>query len=140
MANNFHGGENQPVQFAVTGGANALLNVTGHSLDIMRILFDVTNTSHGGDTARISGKRDASGTVNADFDADLPPYLNPPNIIEGVLGIMLFFYSPLVLGRPIQVPVIVEKIHYQSAVDAKTIYSFDVKMSKIAGALVYPAQ
>ncbi len=134
MANNFMAGHNCPVQFQVLGqNVVSLLAITSHNLDIERALYDVTNTSHGGDRARISGLRDCKGTVSADFDADVPPYLNPPFIEEGVSGIMLFYYSSYALGRPIQVPIIIGSIHYKMEVGAQIKYSFDVAM------FVYPA-
>lgn len=139
MSDVFQAGHNCPVRFQVSGQAVATLAVTAHSLDISVLLYNVTNTSHGGDTARIAGLRDAAGSIQADFDADLPPYLNPPFIQEGVSGIFLFFYSAVSLNRPIQVPMIIEKVHYSMQVGSQTKYSFDVKMNKLAGLLVYPS-
>lgn len=140
MANNFQAGHLCPVQLQVAGqGILSTIAVTSHNLDIERLLYDVTNTSHGGDRARISGLRDVKGTVNADFDADVPPYIFPPLIQEGVSGIMFFFYSAISLGRPIQVPIIIGAIHYKMEVGAQTKYSFDVSMNKLAGLMVYPA-
>jgi hypothetical protein len=137
--NNYQPSHNCPVRFQVLGqGTVAQINVTSHDLDIEVLLYDVTNVTHGGDRARIAGLRDASATINADFDADYPPYLFPPNIIEGTSGIFLFYYSALALGRPIQVPMIIGKIHYSMKIAEQTKWSFDVKLNKLAGLLVYP--
>ncbi len=141
MANEaFQAGHNCPVSFQVFGqGAIALLNVTSHSMDELIALFDVSNTGHGGRTARLAGKGDHSGTVNCDFDADFPPYRNPPNIRAGVSGVILSYFSAYVLGKPITVPVIIEKVHYETAVGSQSKWSFDVKENIIAGSFVMPA-
>ena len=140
MSGNYQSGHNTGVYFEVLGqGTVSSLCVSSHSLDISVLLFDVTGTCHGGNTARLAGKRDAAGTVNAFFDADSPPYLNPPYIREGVSGVMLFYFSSLALGRPMQVPVIIEKVHYETAVAGETKYSFDVKMNSLAGTFAMPA-
>ena len=138
---NFQSGANCPVRFQVTGqGGVSTLNVTSHNLDEMMTLADVSNTSHGGRSARLATKGDHKGTVNADFDADYPPYLNPPFIRAGVSGIMLFFYSALSLGRPIQVPVIIGRVHYEMAgVGSQTKWSFDVEENILAGLFVMPS-
>ncbi len=136
MANNFQSGHACPVQFAPSGGALTTLNVKGWSLDEDGLLFDVTHTGTGGRTARIAGKADHKGTVNADYDADLPPYLDPPRIRFGTKGVILMFVSP---NKPIQVPVIVAKVHYESAIESEVKYSFDVEESVLSGVIVYPA-
>lgn len=141
MANtNFVPGTVTPVSFQVFGqGIVSLLNITGHSMDEMTQLFDVSNTGHGGRTARLAGKGDHSGTVNADFDLDAPPYLNPPNIRSGVSGIILAYFSHYSLGRPMQIPVIIEKVHYEVSIGSQSKWSFDVKENIIAGSFVMPA-
>lgn len=141
MSDNYQAGAFAPVQFQVLGqGQVALLNVTGHNLDDLIALIDVSGTRHAGLTARLAAKADAAGTVNAEFDADNPPYLNPPNIRKGVSGILLAYYSALSLGRPFQVPVIIEKVHYETSVAAESKWSFDWRMNAIAGVFVYPSQ
>lgn len=133
---NYQRGDFVGVVFAATGLAPYTLGIKSHSLDLTCLLFDVTSTLSGGITARISGKLDAKGTVNADFDADAPPYGNPPAIIPGVRGICLFGVSAV---RAVQVPVVVEKLHFESSVEAEVKYSFDCSMDSLAGQFVFPA-
>lgn len=127
-------------QPTVTGGGAAgvafTLNITGHSLDIEVLTFNVTHTGSGGNAMRIGGYRDCKGTVNAHFDLDLPPYLIPPSIYESSTGVMLFWLSP---SRAIAVPVIVKKVHFASKVDAAVEYSFDVEMAANYGGFSYPS-
>lgn len=94
----------------------------------------MTSTGAGGLTARLAGKRDISGTVQADYDLDIPPY-GPVGIFDGLSGICAFNLNPL---KAVQAPVIVEKVHYESAVESEVKYSFDVKANSRAGFLVYP--
>lgn len=132
----FQRGDQLPVSFQALGQGNvAVLAITGYTLDVSVLLFDVTNTSTGGNTARLAGKRDASGTINYDFDANSPTYLTPPNLVEGVSGVMLFFVKP---NNPIQVPIIIEKMHLESSVTSELKGSCDVKMNALAGQFVYP--
>lgn len=133
---NFQRGDFVPVTVQTAGLPAVLLNIKGHTLDLTCLLFDVTSTGSGGVTARISGKLDAAGTVNADFDADAPPYVNPPAIMPGLRGICVFGVSPV---RGIQVPTICEKLHFESSVESEVKYSFDVKMNSLAGLFVFPA-
>ncbi len=147
--NNFQRGDLCGVAFQAVSGGNAdtvvTLNVTQHSLEDSAKLFDVTHTGLNGiGTARIAGKNDLHGTVHADFDADQPPYLDPPHITSGTSCLMIFALSappgtgpnPAGSGsvqRQITIPAIVEKVHYQSQVTSQVKYSFDVKMNVIAG-------
>ena len=134
--NNFVSGHRCPAQFQLSGGVLTTLQIKGQSLDEDGLIFDVTHTGSGGRTARIAGKADHKGTINADFDLDVPPYLNPPGIRFGSTGIILFFFSP---SRPIQIPVIVSKVHYESAIESEVKYSFDVQENVLVGVIVYPA-
>jgi hypothetical protein len=99
------------------------------------LTFDVTNTSHGGNTARLGGKRDGRGTIQLDFDADLPPYLAQPNIIEGVSGVVQEFVSPT---RAIQTPVIIKAVKYVSSVGAQLKFTVDWEFNILAGLYVLP--
>lgn len=121
-----------------TGGAAQRLNIKGYSLDLSCLLFDVTHTASGGNTARIAGKADASGTINADFDLDLPPYAASPLIVPGVSGLCLFYVN-VAQSKFFQVPTIIEKVRYESQVESYLKYSFEVKMNSLAGAFVFPA-
>lgn len=122
--------------FIPTGQASVTLNITGWNGDHDGLLFEVTHTGHGGHCARISGRDDWKGTVQADFDLDAPPYLSTtPNIRFGTTGIIRKFVSTT---KFIQVPVVIAKVHYESAVQSQLKYSFDVAMSVLAGTMVYP--
>lgn len=133
MANNFQRGDLTPVIFVPSGGTSVTLNITGHNLDIMSALYDVTHTGFGGvGTARIAGKPDASGSVKMDYDADRTPYAL--SLLNGIRGLMLFYLTPT---RAIQVPVIIEKVSYVSTRDSQISFGCEVKMDVIAGLLVY---
>lgn len=135
MANNFQRGDLCPVVFQPVSGAAVTLNVTSHNLDISSLLHEVTHTGHAGaGTARIAGKPDASGSVTMDYDADRTPYAL--NLLNGTSGYMLFYVTPT---RPIQVPIIIEKVNYKSAVGGKVEFGCDVKMNVNIGSLVYSA-
>jgi hypothetical protein len=141
--NNFQRGDLVGVAFGPTPDTAAILNVTGHNLEDSAHLHDVTHTGLNGiGTARIAGLNDISGTIHADFDADAPPYLNPPRITSGTSGWLIFVLGapPGSVGnlgssiqRQIEVPIIVEKVHYESAVKNQVKYSFNVKMNVLAG-------
>jgi hypothetical protein len=135
--NNFQRGDLLPVFFQPFG-ANAAqrLNVTGWEGGRDVLLFDVTHTGlNGAGTARIAGKRDGTGTVNADYDADLSPYA-AYGIQEGVSGVILEYITPT---RAIQTPIIIEKLNFQSAAGSQLKYNFSWKMNVLAGLFVYPA-
>jgi len=132
---NFQRGDYVPVGWNPQGGAGVVLNIKSHSLDISVLLFDTTNTGSGGFRSRLAGVGDAAGTVNADYDLDLSPY-RAALITAGISGIANFYLSPT---NFIQVPTIIEKVHYESAVESEVKYSFDVKGNSRAGLFVYPA-
>jgi len=136
VANNFQPGFKCPVQFQPTGGGLTTLSIKSHNIEETVTLIDVTGTAQNGRTARIAGKADHKGTVNAEYDADLPPFLAPPSIRAGTTGICLFFVSP---NKSIQVPVIVEKLHHESSVEGEVKWSMDVSENVLAGVVVYPA-
>lgn len=135
MAQNFQRGDLAFFQFQPIGGGITTLNITEHNLDIEVALFEVLNTGSGGFMARIVGRTDAKGTINADFDVDIPNYL-VPQILPGVRNLSQFGLAPL---RGIQIPSVVSKLHYSVAVSSQVKYSFDVAMDSRAGAVVYPA-
>lgn len=125
---------------AVGAQRGSWLNVAEHNLDIEALLYDVTSTDSGGITQRITGKLDASATVRAFLDNDFPPYLTPPAIITGASGALLFFFSAVVLNRPFQVPMTIQKVHYGAKVDGASEWAFDSKLNGLVGQLVYPPQ
>lgn len=150
----FTRGDLAPVAFRTP---NQFFNVTGWNSDNSILLFDVTNTSHGGaGTARIAGKPDFKGTMNYSFDLDNALFGNNFSVLPGTSGIMFWYIGNTnvpgnVLGKAIQTPVIVEKLHFESAVTSEVKGSCDVSMNLLAaggstqvfptspGAIVYPA-
>lgn len=135
---NFLRGDFAPFAFQPKGGANTILNIKSQNADFTALLFDVTSTGSGGVRARISGLLDCKGTVNADFDLDQPPYGTPPTLLPGTLGIGSYYFSQP-NNKFIQIPCIIEKVHYESAVESEVKYSFDFSIASNAGLLVYPA-
>jgi len=133
---NYQAGINLPVAFQPTNGSNTVLNIRGWSGDHEIAIFDVTHTGSGGHTARITGKDDWRGSVNAVFDLDQPAYSTPPSIRPGVKGIIQKYVAT---NKVIQIPVVITKVHYESAVENELRYNFDVAMDSITGVMVYPA-
>lgn len=132
---NYQPGHFAPVQWQRVGGQLALLNIKSHSIDLSVLLHDVTSTGSGGGRARIAGPLDAAGTVNLDLDMDQPPYADPPLILSGVRGVAGFGFT---LVRQLQVPMIVEKLHFAAEVDREVMWSTDMKFNQLAGVLIYP--
>lgn len=112
------------------------LNVKTLSLDEDGVIADVTHTGTGGRTARIAGKGDHKATVGADYDLDIKPYNPPVSIRFGSLGIIVLGFDP---AFPIQIPAVVTKTHYESAIENEVKYSFDCAESVLSGVIVYPA-
>lgn len=131
-------GDQLPALWLPQGLGLVTLNIHDDNLDIEALLLDVTNTGSGGLTSRLAGKLDASGTINATFDLNAPPYLAPLFVLPGQSGVYGKGMSPN-SAKSIQVPAIIGKVHYQSGVDSELKYSFDVKMNARAGFLVYPS-
>jgi len=137
VPNRFVAGHDVPVAWQPAGAASTTLDVKEHSVDLSVLLHDVTNNRHGGERARIAGPLDAQGTVQASLDLDQVPWNTPiPNVQPGVLGVIGFGVSAT---AAIQVPSIVEKFHSASAIEKEVNWSFDIKMSSIAGVVLYPA-
>lgn len=135
MANNFQSGH--LIKFLVTpvGLAQTELGIKSHNLDHEVLLHDVTNTKHGGGTARIGGKEDCRGTVTAALDNDEQPWDGARVIFPGAIGLMFFGIGT---GIYVQIPYIVGKLHWESAIDAAVTWSFEVSMNVLAGSLVLP--
>lgn len=135
--NAFQRGDQLPVFFAPSGFAvSTRMNVTGWNGSRSVVLFDVTNSGHGGNTARLGGKRDGSGEITLDHDADNPHYLTPYFIVEGTSGIILEFITPT---KAIQTPIIIEEIPWTSAVGSQLKVAIKWKMNSLAGLYVLPA-
>lgn len=142
VANTFVRGDLVPVSFQAVGLAIQRLNIKGHTLKLSSLTFDVTHTGHGGQTARLGGKEDAKGHVDADLDLDLAPWLvAAPRIQNGVSGLCLFWIANPA-DKPngyFQVPIIIPNVDYTSQVESQLKWGFDVEMNKIVGSFVYPA-
>lgn len=143
MSFNFQRGDLCGVKFQATDNkGNPLqgltaVNVTGWTMDLTKALFDVTNTGLAGQgTGRIAGKPDIDGSFNYDYDADAPATFGPPNMKAGQNGFLQFFVTPT---QAFQVPVIVEKEHYENPGMMSQIKgSVSVKMNALLGPIVYP--
>ncbi len=142
MSFNFQRGDFVPASFQsvapggtpTTNGPLVILNIKGHTLDLIAMLYDVTSSGSGGLKARLGGTLDAEGTINASLDLDLVPY-GAPLIVAANSGIAVFGVSPT---KGIQVPVIIERVPFKSGVDSEVQYSIQCKMNQLAGFLVYP--
>lgn len=131
-------GDSCPAFWQATGYALAPpLNIHDDTLDIEALMIEVTNTGSGGVTSRLGGKLDASATVNSEFDLNAQPYLAPFYLLPGLSGIYGKTVAPLG-PRVIQVPTIISKTHYQSAIDTDVKQSFDVKCNARAGYIIFP--
>lgn len=117
-------------------GATTILSIKQMSLDEEGVIADVSHTRTASRTARIAGKGDHKGTINATFDLDQKPYFATPNIRFGSLGVVACGFDP---NFAIQIPAIVTKTHYESAFESEVRYSFDFAESVFSGAIVYPA-
>jgi hypothetical protein len=136
---NFVGGHFSTAIWTPNGGAQAVLNIKDHTLDISVMLHDVTCAATAGVRARVVGPLDAAGTINADLDLDAEPWSPAVNLFAGLRGIVGFGYTEGATARIIQVPSSIEKLHHQGSMEKELTYSFDTKMNALAGLLVYPA-
>ena len=137
MSFNFSPGHFVPVEWQRDGTAVvSTLNIKSHDLRLSVLLHDVTGSAAGGVRARLAGPTDVAGQVMCDLDLDAPPYIDPPLILPGASGITNFGVSA---SKGIQVPVIVEELHFSSAIDQEVKWDFSCKANSIAGVIVYPA-
>ena len=133
----FSAGHFVPAEWTVSGSTVVTtLNIKSHDLRISALLHDVTGTSAGGVRARLAGPTDVAGQVMCDLDLDAPPYINPPYMLPGVSGVCLFGMSA---SKGIQVPMIIEELHFSSAIDQEVKWDTSMKANSIAGVIVYPA-
>ena len=84
-------------------------------------------------SARIAGKEDFNGTVNYSLDLDAPPYATTTNIRNGVSGIMDLYVSPT---KVLRLPLIIGKVHYESAVTTEVKGSCEVAMNCLQAGVV----
>ena len=138
MANQFQPGHLLPVKFTPDGAPETTYRIRGYSAEFSTLLIDVTHTGSGGVRARIGGPRDFRGTVNMSFDLDEPSYDGTRQLRDGVIGVMYFAVSTA-LDKFIQVPCIIEKVRYESAIENELRLTADVAMNSLAGTLAYPS-
>lgn len=136
MSMNFSPGHFAPVAWQRTGGVAGTLNIKQHDLKISVLLHDVTGTASLGVRGRLAGPTDVAGQVMCDLDLDVPPYIDPPLMLPGISGVAAFGMSA---SRAIQVPVIIEQLHFASAIDQEVKWDTDMKANSRAGLIVYPA-
>lgn len=98
---------------------------------------EVTRTSHGGNTARVAGKRDGRGTVTLSFDLDAPPWGAPLYVFEGMTGVILEAVS-ISLNKFITIPVIIKKLREESSVSTMLKLTVDWEFNILAGPYSYP--
>lgn len=116
------------------GGGTTVLAIRGHSWEEQVAGLLTTHTQSGGKAARIAGVLDGQGNVTADVDAALlPPGFS---LKAGQKGVMTFGVGS---ASPFSVHGMILKVHYQTAVEGKVEYNFDVAMDSTTGAYVYPS-
>ena len=139
MSLNFAGGHFATAGWTPAGGTQVILNVKDHTLDISVMLHDVTCAQTGGVRARVSGPLEAAGSVHADLDLDIEPWMPAVNLFPGLRGIVGFGYTGGLTARVIQIPTSVEKVNYQASMEKELMWGWDAKMNALAGLVVYPA-
>lgn len=124
-----------------TAGAGTTLRITDHSWAEAVDKLDVTHTGTGGLQALLAGIFRGQGTVKANYDTDRMPHATAPGIRAGLRGEL-----QLDLGGadPFIIPAMITKVNYQSQVQGKVEYSFDVEfdfnaIADGAAAYSYPA-
>jgi hypothetical protein len=136
VAYNYTRGDFGYFLFQAAGGPLTTICVTAHNIDIEVLTYEIINTCSGGLMWKLTGRTDAKGTFNADYDLDAPPYVAPQSIIAGTRGIAVFGLAP---NKGIQMPSIIKKTHYEIAMQAQVKYSSDLELDARQGQLVYPA-
>ena len=138
--NNFITGDKTSMAYQQIVGLNfgpvTVLSIKGMSLDEECIIADVSHTRTASRTARIAGKGDHKGTINATFDLDAKPYFPIPNIRATSVGLAVLGFDP---RFPIQIPCIIPKTHYEMTIEQDVKYSFDFAENVLAGVIVYPS-
>lgn len=123
------------MRFQPTGLSNVLIGIKGWKFDEDGTIIQIDSTNNGGQTGRIGGRNDANGTVDYSFDLDAPTYSTQIAIRKNVTGLILCFVSPV---TPIQYPIIITKVHWETQTDTEVKGSFDWAMNIFAGAIIYP--
>jgi len=128
--NTFGPGWQSPVVFFpidVSGAPQIgqVLQITGHTGDWTGVLSSVKHTGTEGHEARIGCGDDFKATVNADFDLGAPPFEDPPFVVPQAPGVIRVY---LASDYYHEFGVRVSRIHWQTPVNDKVSYSFDVEM------------
>jgi len=97
--------------------------------------LDVTHTGTLGIQALLAGILRGDGNVKANFDNAQVPSTSPPFIRAGAGGLIDFYLGA---STPFTVPCLITKVNYQSTVEGKVEYDFDVSLNSLAGNYVYP--
>ena len=130
----FIAGYNRGVTWQLVGaGAQTALNVTGHSWAEMVDKLDVTHTGTAGEQAVIGGVLRGDGNVKANLNDAQPIANNPPFLRAGQKGLLRFDVGTT---TPTIVPALILKVNYQSTVEGKIEYDFDVTLDSLTGTFV----
>lgn len=131
----FQAGFNKSPTFLVSGGGAAItLNVTGHTWAEMIDALDITHTGTGGVQALLAGIFRGDGNIKGNVDAAILP--STFFIRAGFNGL---FGIPLGSPTPFVVPAMIVKVNYQSLVEGKVEFNFDIKLNALAGNYTYPS-
>lgn len=121
----FEAGYNKYAQWKYAGaGGFVTLNVTGHSWEESVDKLDVTHTGTGGLQALLAGIFRGQGTVKANYDSAAMPH-GAPRIGAGVRGALALYLGG---ATPFLIPAMILKVNYQTAVEGKVEYSFNVEI------------
>lgn len=140
MPNNnqgFQAGKDKGVNFWPDDGSGyTSIRILSHSWSEQVDKLDVTHTGTGGQQALIPGILRGDGNVKGDWTnvssgAGWAGVIstNPPNIRAGTIGLLQFLLST---SQGFTVPCLVTKVAYQSAVEGKVSYDFDVSLNYFA--------
>ncbi len=137
MSQNYQRGDLLKVQWFPIGFANMVLDIKGYDKSFESLVIDVTTTGSNGLRARLAGLRDFNVSVQAIFDLDNPTYAGIAPVIDGLSGILLTSVSTAG-NKFFQLPSIIDKVHYVSALENALLYDFTLKANSRAGLLVFP--
>ncbi len=133
MANNFVSGHSNPVKFTPAGGAEQTLNIESWDETTDGLIFEVTHSGTTGLAARIAGRKDVKGRVQASLDLDLFPWAAGTSIDFGQKGVIKCYVSATKFE---QIPIIIAEVHERSAVNENVKYDFSFQLDTLSGSLV----
>jgi len=143
MSFNFQPGYSTGLQWQATGQGQVatLLAIANKSFDWTCLLINVSGSgmNQPGRTGRLAGPQDSAVEVTLHYDADNPPYLAPPLIRPGVSGILLYHHTGISRNYPIQIPTIIEKLHFEDGYETEAKWGVSLKENAYAGLFVLPA-